>query len=175
MEDNIDFFHFKGELVDRDNFDSESKDLNKYVKEYIGQYESSSRARNYVGISNGNFVSFFSLSASTLKTNEKEKNTVGLPKNEELPTVKIGRLAVDKKYSKRGYGEKTLHKAISIFINLSKNVGAIGLTVDSKTNAVGYYKKYGFDILCKDGNNTSMILYTSLLQKKQPSLFESPV
>ena len=73
MEDNIDFFHFKGELVDRDNFDSESKDLNKYVKEYIGQYESSSRARNYVGISNGNFVSFFSLSASTLKTNEKEK------------------------------------------------------------------------------------------------------
>lgn len=55
-------------------------------------------------------------------------------------------------------------------------MGVIGLTVDAKKDAVGFYEKYGFKKLNSRQNKyTPMILYTNLLKRNRLSLFEELV
>ena len=144
----------------------------------MSQYEEKNLSRNYVAIDNkGKFVSLMCLAASLLKVDDLIQPGESYPKNIDLPTIKIGRLVVDKQYLKKKIGEKTLLKAISIFVEISKRIGVIGLTVDAKKESAGFYQKYGFKDLNskKDKDFVPMILYTHILRTRRPSLFEEPV
>lgn len=144
----------------------------------MSQNEDKNLSRIYVGIdNNSNFVSLLCLSSSIVKTDDLINPEEYYPSKIELPTIKIGRLVVDKRFRGKRYGEQTLQKAISIFIEISKKIGVIGLTVDSKKKAAEFYKKYGFkELNCQAGKEyVPMILYTNILKKSRPSLFEIPV
>lgn len=178
MTNEIDFFHYKNKLVDRNSFQADNADLLKYIREGMSQFEEKNMSRNYVGIDDkGHFVSLLCLTASVITQEDIAKADENFPKNMELPTIKIGRLVVDDRYRGQRIGERTLLKAVDIFVDISKKVGVIGLTVDSKEEAVTFYEKYGFISLNSKKNSDyhPMILYTNLLKKTRPSLFEDPV
>lgn len=178
MTKTLNFFHFKKELVNRKDFNADNIDLDKYIKDQMSQNEERNLSRNYVGLDDdGRFVSMLCLSTSIIKADDVVEAEASYPPKNELPTIKIGRLVVDKRYRKQRYGEQTLQKAIGIFVEISKKVGSIGLTVDSKKDSTEFYKKYGFKEL-KSGKGHDyipLILYTHILKKNRPSLFENPV
>ncbi len=170
----LDFFHFNKDCHNRENFDAGDIELNQYIREIMSQNEERNLSRHYVGINKNNFVSIVCLSSSVIKSNDAVKRTKNFPEKIELPTIKIGRLVVDKRYRNKSYGEQTLQKAISIFVEISKKIGVIGLTVDAKKKAISFYKKYGFKKLnpVRSKEYTPLILYTHLLKKNSPNLFD---
>jgi len=75
-----------------------------------------------------------------------------------LPAIKIGRIAVDKRLQKRGYGKNLIKFSMYTALNLSESIGCRFLTVDAKLNAKSFYKKHGFKVLIKRDKTTIMYL-----------------
>lgn len=178
MSLDINFFHYTNGLVDRDAFRANHDSLQRYIQKLMAQHEDRNLCRNYVGInSSGNFVTLFCLSSSLLTTHDLVQPEESYPDGIELPTIKIGRLVVDAQYRNQGIGELTLKKAISIFVEISKKIGVIGLTVDAKKESKDWYPKYGFKRLNNTVNSDyfPLILYTNTLKKQRPSLFADPI
>ena len=58
--------------------------------------------------------------------------------------VLIARLAVDKRYSGKGYGEWLLIDALNKLLSASDTVGFPVIIVDAKDGAAEFYEKFGF-------------------------------
>ena len=66
-----------------------------------------------------------------------------LPRYPTLPAVRIGRLAVDRRYQRRGLGELMLMNAVHR--TMQDAAAAFALLVDAKNDqAVAFYQRYGF-------------------------------
>lgn len=127
----------------RDSFDCGNSFLNEFLKKYALQNQN----RYYVGttyiISNNekNVIAYITLSGLSIKKAIlKEKYPY-----EELPALLIARLAVDKKYQKKGLGKILLTFAIKKALKQAEEVGCIGILVDAKEEAISFYEKYGFE------------------------------
>lgn len=182
------FFHYSKHLINSGNFCADHSRLDKYVDSQMAQYETDNITRNYVGMDNeGNTISLFCLNASRIRRDEHQKIDDQFPSKMDLPTIKIGRMVVNKDFRHKGYGKQTLTKAIHLFIETSKKIGAIGLTVDAKDeqvvidgqkcNVYEFYERYGFKRLTEtaEDNAFPMILYTKTVRKMFPNFFETPV
>jgi GNAT superfamily N-acetyltransferase len=67
------------------------------------------------------------------------------PKNLHVPCWILGRLAVDKRFQRKGLGEKLLMAAFSKVLDITQDAGGYCLIVDVKNNDVrNFYRKYGF-------------------------------
>ena len=116
--------------------------LNLFLKKYAYQNQRRYLVGNTYVISDAdnNVLAYITLSASSIRKNMIEKNKP----YEELPVLLIARLAVDNKYQKQKLGEALLKLAIKKALELSDNLGCVGIVVDSKLKAIDFYKKYGF-------------------------------
>lgn len=101
-------------------------------------------------ICDGEIIGFVSLLTDTLKLKtlenkklkEEIKDELNIGENNEIPAIKIGRLAVDKNYSKKGLGSHILRNVLLSILNLSKTkVGLRFVTVDAYATAVDFYVK----------------------------------
>ena len=85
-------------------------------------------------------IGYITLSAASIKKVTLNKNK----SYEDIPVLRLARLAVDKNYQKQGIGKKLLKFSIQKALELKDSFGCIGIVVDAKEEAVGFYKKYGF-------------------------------
>ncbi len=75
---------------------------------------------------------------------------------ENLPAIKIVRLAVDKGIKKLGYGSSLVALAISIALDdIMPRVGCRFLITDAKTESVRFYEKTGFTLLNTEQNKSA--------------------
>ena len=125
----------------KDEFDCGNKFLNEFLKTYAFQNQS----RYLVGVTyvihiDNKVIGYITLTASSIKKISLNKNKP----YEDIPILRIGRLAVDKKYQGKGIGKKLLKFAFHKALELKENFGCVGVVVDAKEEAVDFYKKYGF-------------------------------
>jgi len=71
-------------------------------------------------------------------------------------------MAVDKKLSGAGVGRYLLLAAVGKVHHLSLEVGCRYITVDSKREAIGFYRKNGFKIIKKYENRMFPPMYLSM-------------
>lgn len=97
---------------------------------------------------NQNIKGFYTLSAGSIPSNVlpisiKKKMP---PSYINLPTTLLGRLAVDLKFQKQGFGELLLLDALRRSYDVSINsIGSFAIIVDPlDAEAVHFYLKYGF-------------------------------
>jgi GNAT superfamily N-acetyltransferase len=64
----------------------------------------------------------------------------------KYPAVKVARLATHQDYTGRHIGRNMLTKIFSMVIQISRHTGCRIITVDSTSDAVGFYTKMGFTI-----------------------------
>lgn len=120
-----------------------------------------------------NLVGYITLLADTLRL-EGELREFFLQKNvmyKTLPALKIGRLCVDDRYLKMGFGTRLLESAHALAEHTSKNLfGCRFLILDAKRNpdrnkdSVHFYKKFGFKTL-KERNKGTTPMYLDLYLK----------
>jgi predicted N-acetyltransferase YhbS len=125
----------------KDNFDCGNIFLNEFLKKYA--YQNQSRyliGVTYVAHINNKIIGYITLTASSIK-----KISINKKKPyEDLPVLRIGRLAVDKNHQNKGIGKKLLKFAFNKALELKENFGCIGIVVDAKEEAISFYEKFGF-------------------------------
>jgi GNAT superfamily N-acetyltransferase len=136
-------------------FESEDKDLNDFLLNDAKSYLKSLLAVTYMYQTDDEIIAYFSLSNDSLIKNEGEKpawNKINriIPNDKRrrsYPSVKIGRLAVAKKYAGLGIGSLVIRTVKSMYINEQQHAGCRFLTVDAYQNALPFYQKSHFKFL----------------------------
>ena len=131
----------------KDHFDCGDMELNQFFKRYASQNQFKHYiGSTYVAAIDNIIVGYVTISASSIKIADYENLKEKLP-NYPLPILRVSRLAVDKNYQNKGIGKKLLKLVLKLSIEQKNSFGCIGIIVDAKSDAVDFYKKYGFEMI----------------------------
>lgn len=153
----------------RQIFDCGQKALNDYLKLIASQQGVKDNARTYVLTDAGGanaIIGFYTLTMSTLTLQ-------GLPtklqkKHQSAQTAGlIARMAIDKRYQGKGFGEWLLVDALKRLLSASNEVGFPLVVVDAKHGAVTFYEKYGFSAFLDQDNKLFMTVADIRLSSNQ--------
>ena len=75
---------------------------------------------------------------------EKKSYDIHQKKLEDIPAVKLARLAVDKNYQKQGVGTNILKWCIGYTLECSDRIAIRFITVDAYPEKVNFYQKFNF-------------------------------
>ncbi|TAM55034.1 MAG: GNAT family N-acetyltransferase [Paraburkholderia sp.] len=130
---------------DRNAFDSGSEPLNRYLKEQVGQDVRRRVAACFVALaSDDRIAGYYTLaSASLLLTDLPAGIGKKLPRYPTVPTVRMGRLAIDRAFKGQGLGGALLADALDRAAR--SEIAAYALMVDAKDDdAAAFYRHHGF-------------------------------
>lgn len=131
---------------DRSSFLSGNADLDRFFHKYAGQ----NQFRTFLGVTwvaveGSQLLGFATIAASSIEIDDlpasKKKKLPAYP----LPVLRLARLAVDHRVGKKGVGKLLLRAVLEETKPMAKRYGCIGVVVDAKTDAVGFYEKLGFE------------------------------
>lgn len=130
-----------------DDFQCKEKDLVEFLCEDAGRLHRERGARVYVITEDRRVVAYIALSADVLVLKTREKTKMGFVSGDPkyMPAVKVGRLAVDKRFERLGLGTRLMRLAFDTASSASEAIGCRLLTVDAKPKAHSYYTKLGFE------------------------------
>lgn len=134
---------------DRKTFDCGNNELNHWLANVAQQHRTKGVSSTYVAVESDistEILGFYAVSIAELRGDEIPPAwTNKLP--QKVPVFRLGRLAVDNKHQGKGLGGKLLANAISRARRIASEVGGIGILVDAKPDAIGFYEQYGFEHL----------------------------
>jgi len=147
---------------DRSSFDCGSEPLNRYLREQLSQDIRRRVAACFVALADDDhIVGFYTLaSANLLLTDLPASLGKKLPRYPTVPTVRMGRLAVDQKFKGQGLGSALLGDALHRAARAE--IAAYALMVDAKNEAAaGFYRHHSFIAL--PGSALTLFLPLSII------------
>lgn len=137
-----------GKQHERTVFDCGVEPLGRYIREQAGQDAKKKIAVTFVlvGDTATSIAGYYTLSSTNIDVGELPKNiTKKLSRYPLMPATLIGRLAVDKSYQARGYGEILLVDALKRSLISTQQIGSVAVVVDAKDdNAKAFYEHFQF-------------------------------
>lgn len=124
--------------------------LDDYLKRYASQTLRNRLARVYVAEDDeGKVLGYYTLSAASLGRDELPESLPKYP----VPAVLIGRMASDRQARASGLriGSHLLIHALKQALRAADVIGIRCVIVDSKPEAVAFYRRFGFIPLTNDG------------------------
>jgi ribosomal protein S18 acetylase RimI-like enzyme len=131
----------------KSEFDCGKKFLNDYLAKLAKQDVEKNVAVCYIlEGEEDKIIGYFTLSSGSIQKDEiPEKEAKKLPRYADVPFAVIGRLAVDKQYQGKGYGDYLLVEAFTQILNVAELVGVAGIFVDPiDTSSIEFYRRFGF-------------------------------
>jgi len=158
-------FETLGEGHDRTSFHCGEDVLDRYFQMQVTQ-DIRRRITNCfvaVEVATGWVAAYYTLSAASMPlTDLPPEEAKRLPRYPTVPAVRIGRLAVDQRFQRRGLGELMLMNAVHR--TMQGAAAAFTLLVDAKNDqAVAFYRRYGFRPLA--GKPRTLFLPLATAQK----------
>lgn len=146
---------------DRKNFNCGVEALNLYLQRGANQDQRRSLTRIYILAEGEQVIGYYSISAhSVLRDNLPDD--IKLASYRNIPFLLLGRLAVDKEFQGRGYGDALIFHAFKTTLDTAEKVGVLGMVVDAKNEiAVSFYEGFGFKRL--KGSENRLILPLSAM------------
>jgi len=143
---------------DRKAFDCGIDALNAYLQRVANQDQKRNLAKTYVLAHQNEIIGYCSLCTHSVSKDQMPENeSTGIYSS--VPFLLLGRLAIDKKHQKRGYGEALIFHAFKITAEIAEKVGVQGIIVDAKDEkAVLFYEKFGFHRLKSSTNRLMLTL-----------------
>ncbi len=137
-------------------FDCGENSLNIWLREKAQKNHKSGASKVFVISEGKRIAGFYCLSTFSIAHIVSPRSlTRNMP--DPLPALLLGRLAIDKNYQGFGIGALLLQDAILRTLNISREIGLIGLVTNPLSErARSFYLKYGF-IDCP-GSNPTLIL-----------------
>lgn len=145
------FYEVTEPNIDRGDFDCGIVELNDYLQRYAKQNHKRGVAKTWVLVNSDNQripIGYYSISMAELqRENLPDEVKKGFPRY-PLPVIRIGKLAVDKRWQGKNLGELLLIDVFRRGIKISQDIGVIGFLVDAiNERAKRFYLKYGFTAL----------------------------
>jgi ribosomal protein S18 acetylase RimI-like enzyme len=154
---------------DRAAFRSDSESLNRYLREQVTQDIRRRVAACFVALADGQRIAgYYTLaSASLLLADLPAGIGKKLPRYPTVPTVRMGRLAVDQAFNGQGLGGALLADALDRAAR--SEIAAFALMVDAKDEAAAaFYRHHGF--LALPDSPLTLFLPLAAVQHSSPSL-----
>jgi len=138
-----------GKKHDRKSFDCGVKALNVYLQQVANQDQKRGLTRIYVLAEDRQIIGYYSISAHSVPTDELP-DSIAAGRYHEAPFLLLGRLAVDKRYQRQGYGDSLIFHAFKTTAETAHKIGILGIIVDAKDGAIAvFYEKFGFKRLAR--------------------------
>ena len=136
------------ELDGVENFDCGDEALNSYLKRYAWTNQrKSSIGVTYVAIEEDappTVLGYFTLAMASVPRDAFPKKYVrGLPPY-DLPLILLARLAVDRRFARRGLGHALISEALLISVRVADEVRCRCIITDAYRDRVSWYSRYGF-------------------------------
>jgi ribosomal protein S18 acetylase RimI-like enzyme len=146
-------FHCGEEALDRYFLTHATQDIRRRVANCFVVVETCS----------GVVAAYYTLSASSIPLVDiPPEEAKRLPRYPTIPAVRIGRLAVDQRFQRRGLGELTIVNALRRTVEGA--AAAFALVVDAKNDsAVAFYTRYEFRPIA--GNARTLFLPLATAEK----------
>jgi GNAT superfamily N-acetyltransferase len=150
----------------KSDFDCGNEQLNQYIRKQAKQDVNRDLSICYVlnETTERKVIGFYTLSGNSIDRNDFPADLISKmpPSYLTLPTILLSRLAIDKNYRSKGYGELLLMDALKNCISISETLGILAVVVDPiDTSAIKFYKKYGFILI---PSNNKMFIPIKTLQ-----------
>jgi GNAT superfamily N-acetyltransferase len=130
---------------DRSGFRSGHASLDQYLKVYASQHQRSGTSQTHVALLDDFVVGFISLSAGSVAFDELPRTLATRSPRHPLPTVHIGRMAVDQRHQGKGVGAVLLTHARVLASGVANQVGVRALTATAIDDwALAFYLHHGF-------------------------------
>lgn len=131
----------------REDFDCGEDSLNEFFRRYAGQNAAKDISRTYVLVEGGNniAVGYYTICSGNIAfAAVPESHAKKLPRY-PVPTAHIGRLAVDRRHQKRGFGQLLLVDALKRICRIADQMGISAVTVYAlHAKARSFYEAFGF-------------------------------
>lgn len=133
---------------DLNDFEYESQDLTDFLKNDALNQQNMNLNLTQLVICDEIIVGYVSILTDSMKlkiledeeTKKEICNELNISENNELPAIKIGRFAIDKKYAKQGLGSHIFRNIMLSILDISKNiVGLRFITVEAYAKAFNFY------------------------------------
>ena len=92
----------------RSDFDCGIHILNLYLQKFANQDQKRSLSKIYVLADDKKIIGYYTVSAHSV-SKDAMPNDISSGNYNDLPFLLLGRLAVDKSYQRKGYGEAIMH------------------------------------------------------------------
>lgn len=137
---------------DRSKFRSGQPDLDRFFHRYAGQ----NQFRHHIGITyvavddkaeQQPIVGFATVSASQIEVTDLPPGQRKRLPQYPLPVLRLARLAVDEGAQGQGVGLHLLRAVFILARQMADEVGCVGVVVDAKPEAIGFYERFGFEVI----------------------------
>ena len=152
-------------------FESEDEELNDFLLNDAKNYLVQRLAVTYMIENETDTIAYFCLSNDTVQRfmadrvawKKIRKRIPNAKLRSSYPAVKIGRLAVSKKYAGSGFGRLMIQIVRKIFVSDTQQTGCRFVTVDAYRNATDFYIRNEFDFLTnEDESEKTRLMYFDL-------------
>ena len=127
---------------DRSGFSCGDQDLDGFFHRYANQHQQRRVSATYVATEEERIVGFMTVVAATMSRTELGVLR-GFPPF-PLPILLLARMGVATAVQGKGLGKQLLRHALSLACEMADSVGCVGMVVDAKLRAVGFYQNLGF-------------------------------
>lgn len=130
---------------DRSDFQSGDIDLDRFLLRFAGQNQFKHHIGvTYVATEADRILGYATVAPGQIEVADVPAGLAGRLPRYPLPVLRLARLAVDQRAQGRGIGSRLLVAVFEIAHELSSSVGCVGVVVDAKPDAVGFYTRLGF-------------------------------
>lgn len=130
---------------DRSGFRSGNVDLDRYFQRYAGQNQFRHHlGTTYVAVTAERICGFATITPGELTADSIPKSLRARLPAYPLPILRISRLAVDERDQGKGIGRLLLKAMFGLALDLRDRFGCMGVIVDAKPGAAGFYEGLGF-------------------------------
>ena len=130
-----------------DDFDCGKDQLNEWLRSHALDNEGKASRTYVVDKTTMQVLAYYTLALGSVIRAEVPRNEPIMAMPNPVPVMVLGRLAVDRRHSRRGIGPHMLKEAIQRTLLVEREAGALALIVHAIDDAaVGFYAKYGFQV-----------------------------
>ncbi len=130
---------------DRTGFRSGNIDLDRFFQRYAGQNQFRHHiGTTWVAVCEGRIVGFATVSAAQLDVGDLPAALRRKLPTYPLPVLRLARLAVAEEAKGQGVGRVLLRAVFTVAWRMADEFGCVGVVVDAKAEAVGFYERLGF-------------------------------
>ena len=141
---------------DLSDFECESEDLNDFLKNDALKKQKEKLNLTKLIICDGEIIGFMSLLTDSMKLRllrdeakkERIKGSLKVSENNTIPAIKIGRFAIDKKYTGHGIGSQILRNILYNLKKIAENYVGLRFAI-----VEGYATAYTFYVTNNQFNN----------------------
>lgn len=131
---------------DRRSFRSGNEDLDRFFRKYASLNQFAHHLGvTYVAVEQNRILGFATVAPATIQGEDFPSTRVRKLPHYPLPCLRLARLAVQQEAQGKGIGTGLLRFVFSLALEMSVQVGCIGVLVDAKPSAVSYYAEFGFE------------------------------